>query len=143
MGLQKKNEKGMTLVELLAAITILGIVLLSIMYVFPQMTSSNLQTEIKLETMNLARAELVNLKEGIVELNLLDSNPDKSTFAEFHRYTYSYSGTDYVYEVDYYTEAKLQKDVELPLTGELNQVHIKVYNEDKLISETFGYLLNK
>lgn len=53
-----KNEKGLTLIEVLAALVILSIVLVGIMTVFPQMTLFNAKTEAKLNTMNLAREEM-------------------------------------------------------------------------------------
>lgn len=55
------TEKGLTLVEVLAALVILGIVFIGIMTVFPQMTLFNNKTEAKLDTMNLARQEMVNI----------------------------------------------------------------------------------
>ena len=52
------NEKGLTLVEVLAALVILGILFVGIMTIFPQMTLFNEKTEAKLDTMNLARQEM-------------------------------------------------------------------------------------
>ena len=49
-----KGESGLTLVEVLAALVILGIVFIGFMMIFPQMTMFNKRTETKLETMNLA-----------------------------------------------------------------------------------------
>ena len=56
-----KNEKGLSLVEVLAAIAILGIAFVGIMTIFPQMTIFNAKTETKLDTMNLARQEMANI----------------------------------------------------------------------------------
>lgn len=56
-----KSQQGLTLVEVLAALVILGIVFVGIMTVFPQMTLFNNKTEAKLDTMNLARQEMVNI----------------------------------------------------------------------------------
>lgn len=56
-----KNEKGLTLVEVLAALVILGIVFVGIMTIFPQMTLFNAKTEAKLDTMNLAREEMADI----------------------------------------------------------------------------------
>ena len=52
------NEKGLTLVEVLAALVILSILFVGIMTIFPQMTLFNEKTETKLDTMNLARQEM-------------------------------------------------------------------------------------
>ena len=64
----KVNEKGMTLVEILAALVILGIVFVGFMTIFPQMTNFNEKTESKLETMNLAQNE-VRYFRSIAECN--------------------------------------------------------------------------
>lgn len=56
-----KSQQGLTLVEVLAALVILGIVFVGIMTVFPQMTLFNNKTEAKLDTMNLARQEMVSI----------------------------------------------------------------------------------
>lgn len=55
---RRSNEKGLTLVEVLAALVILGILFVGIMTIFPQMTLFNEKTEAKLDTMNLARQEM-------------------------------------------------------------------------------------
>ena len=56
--LMDMNDKGLTLVEVLAAVVILGILFVGIMSIFPQMTLFNAKTETKLDTMNLARQEM-------------------------------------------------------------------------------------
>ncbi|QDY46213.1 type II secretion system protein [Planococcus glaciei] len=53
-----KNEQGLTLVEILATLVLLGIVFVGIMSVFSQMTLFNDKTYTKLDTMNLARQEM-------------------------------------------------------------------------------------
>jgi len=55
---RKTNQDGLTLIEVLAALVILGIVFIGIMTVFPQMSAFNGKTESKLDTMNLARQEM-------------------------------------------------------------------------------------
>ncbi|ETP68894.1 hypothetical protein G159_10060 [Planococcus glaciei CHR43] len=56
-----RNERGLTLVEVLAALVILGIIFTSIIAIFPQMTLFNNKTEAKLDTMNLAREEMAKI----------------------------------------------------------------------------------
>jgi len=55
---KKINCNGLTLIEVLAALVILGIVFIGIMSVFPQMSVFNEKTGSKLNTMNLARQEM-------------------------------------------------------------------------------------
>lgn len=61
IGQMTLNDRGLTLVEVLAAIVILGILFVGIMSIFPQMTVFNAKTETKLDTMNLARQEVAEL----------------------------------------------------------------------------------
>ena len=67
-----KLQQGLTLVEVLAALVILGIVFVGIMTVFPQMTLFNNKTEAKLDTMNLARQEMALITQASQWEKLLD-----------------------------------------------------------------------
>lgn len=69
-----KNEKGLTLVEVLAALVILGIVFVGIMTIFPQMTLFNAKTETKLDTMNLARQEMAKITDASLWVREYDSS---------------------------------------------------------------------
>lgn len=132
------SQNGMTLVELLAAITILAVLFIGFLSIFPQMTKSNMQTEEKLETMNLAKIELVELKEGKLEkLHVLDPEPEIISNDEITRFRYEKEGYQYI--VDYYIDHDLESDGH-PKSVQLNKIHIKVNKSDNLISETFGYL---
>ena len=59
-----KEDKGFTLVEILAALVILGIVFVGFMTVFLQMTLFNEKTDDKLVTMNLAKQELAEMQNN-------------------------------------------------------------------------------
>ncbi|MCZ8536184.1 type II secretion system GspH family protein [Paenisporosarcina quisquiliarum] len=60
----RSKQSGLTLVEVLAALVIMGIVFIGIMTVFPQMTLFNAKTETKLDTMNIARQEMAEFIEN-------------------------------------------------------------------------------
>lgn len=68
------NEKGLTLVEILAALVILGILFVGIMTIFPQMTLFNEKTEAKLDTMNLARQEMAKISDVTLWVREYDSS---------------------------------------------------------------------
>lgn len=70
-----KTEKGLTLVEVLAALVILGIVFVGVMTIFPQMTTFNAKTEVKLDTMNLARQEMALVSQASKWEKILIPNP--------------------------------------------------------------------
>lgn len=138
----KLNEKGMSLVELLAAITILGIVIVTSMSLFPQITKFNMKTENKLETMNEARIKLEQVKENPQMLCSSHKVENNGII------TFSQEYGDYKYEIEYYLKDILSnKKVDICKTPKqttpvirLNQVHIKVFDDDKLTSEIFGYV---
>lgn len=69
------NERGLTLVEVLAALVILGILFVGIMTIFPQMTLFNEKTEAKLDTMNLARQEMAAITEQAKWEKIIELNP--------------------------------------------------------------------
>ncbi|WP_185959559.1 type II secretion system protein [Planococcus salinarum] len=72
------NEKGLTLVEVLAALVILGILFVGIMTIFPQMTLFNEKTEAKLDTMNLARQEMAKISDTNLWIRKYDSSAGES-----------------------------------------------------------------
>lgn len=75
---RKNNEKGLTLVEVLAAIVILSILFVGIMTIFPQMTLFNAKTEAKLDTMNLARQEMAKINDANLWVRKYDSSIGQS-----------------------------------------------------------------
>lgn len=144
---KKLNEAGMTLVEILAALVILGIVFIGFITIFPQMTLFNEKTGDKLETMNLAKRELASIsKVSDLDEKIINSGgkvidmdvPDKN----IKRYEYELKkegdkDTDYVCVVDLYTEKTLNGETHGDM---LHKVTIKIVKDDKMVSETFGYI---
>ncbi|TWT26277.1 prepilin-type N-terminal cleavage/methylation domain-containing protein [Planomicrobium sp. CPCC 101110] len=124
------NEKGLTLVEVLAALVILSILFVGIMTIFPQMTLFNAKTETKLDTMNLARQEMAKIvaadkwkkilvpsavtpdtgmpdylsKQKIIDQMAIDGYAVDSETADFIRF----KKTDgYLYETDIYLKCEV------------------------------------
>jgi len=137
MKSRKGNEKGMTLVEILAALVILGIVFIGFMTIFPQMTNFNEKTGRKLSAMNEARVLLDDYKNsyfylhdftpenGYIENNGAWIRTEKSEFGE--------------------VEYRIEKQPALPAgdaEGELSlhEINISIQKDSKVISETFGYI---
>ncbi|AXH99323.1 prepilin-type N-terminal cleavage/methylation domain-containing protein [Sporosarcina sp. PTS2304] len=139
-----RSEEGMSLVEVLAALFILGIVFISFMTIFPQMISVNERTETKLQTMNIAKTELVELKDDTSD-NLKAENKSKSSTGpgDFETYTYS-KPSGVIVEIDCYnvgneTCSGVGSDPAVR-QEELYKIHIKIKKNENIISETFGYL---
>lgn len=178
----KLNDKGLTLVEVLAAVVILGILFVGIMSIFPQMTLFNAKTETKLDTMNLARQEMAELTmpgneevEGterfgikliwskVLETGSHDPlSQDQSSLKEAmlaRQYNYIDTDTaflrfekktDFRYEADIYLSCEPFKKINLTNSGEipceaedtnkLFRVHLKVFDDQLLSSETYSYI---
>ncbi|MDN7245938.1 type IV pilus modification PilV family protein [Planococcus shenhongbingii] len=140
----KNNEKGLTLVEILATLVLLGIVFVGIMTVFSQMTLFNDKTYTKLDTMNLARQEISEIK-GVTYPKLITEITaaiEATTYAEvptatnpYHLFTKSEDG--YTYELRLYKNPKLVGEANIE---SLYQVHLMVKKDNKLNSETYGYI---
>lgn len=131
------NEKGLTLVEILAALVILGIVFVGFMTIFPQMTSFNEKTGDKLEAMNLAKMKLEDLQYNVVPaeckgiINLCKIKDE--TVDDFQVY------------ITYKPRPDLVSGPAVDGKDSLYQVHIEFFRNDQSldsppISETFGYV---
>ncbi|MBB4825863.1 prepilin-type N-terminal cleavage/methylation domain-containing protein [Sporosarcina luteola] len=130
----QNKEQGMTLVEILASLVILGIVFVGFMTVFPQMTNFNEKTGSKLETMNLARSELDDIKDDGIP-GQCEGKLDKCLITK--------QVNGYAVTLEYTMQPDLEgaKDAKEQVT--LHQVHIKFFRpgqEAKPVSETFGYV---
>ncbi|EMR06904.1 Type II secretory pathway, component PulJ [Bhargavaea cecembensis DSE10] len=69
------NLRGLTLVEVLAAIVLLGIIFIIAASAFPQMTKMNAATETKQDTMADARMELTTLLGRSTDFSVNPFNP--------------------------------------------------------------------
>ncbi|MBD7983020.1 type II secretion system protein [Sporosarcina sp. Sa2YVA2] len=130
------NERGLMLVEILAALVILGIVFVGFMTIFPQMTKFNEKTYSKLETMNLARKELDSAKENGLPSICSKEKSDICTIIKPNV-------EGYIVEIDYIMNPDLKPDNTSAGQITLFQIHIKIKNPNKekiIISETFGYV---
>ncbi|WJY26439.1 type IV pilus modification PilV family protein [Sporosarcina trichiuri] len=137
------DEKGLTLVEVLAALLILGIVFVGFMTIFPQMDLFNQRTESKIVTMNLAKQELAALKESPARLTP-DRRRSSSTPANPYE-TYDFSKTGYDIQVDCHDAEKTSGGPKYACSDSapvprLHKIHISVKEDGKLTSESFGYV---
>lgn len=153
------TQKGLTLVEVLAALVILGIVFIGFMTIFPQMTLNNEKTETKLDTMNLAREEMTKLtsptytetdllnlsNKFMAVLNVNDQGmPDSSQpytvtkteeNTEYKSYKIENKNGEYNFTVNVYNAKELDGTVSL------YKVILKIYTGGTTPnSETYGYL---
>jgi type II secretory pathway pseudopilin PulG len=139
------NEKGITLLEVLLSITILSIVLLSIISIFPQMGLMNKQNEDKTQAVNTAK-QLLNIWK--VDEKVIKALKENDT-SEFPPGLTSSSGDFYTFSIiNPNAEIKIWKNAEPSFEGydpiKAHQIHIEVKNDiNKIISETYGYVIVK
>ena len=126
MKKQFQSESGMTLVEILAALVILGIVFIGFMTVFPQMTAFNQKTDDKLETMNLAKKELAywKRKEGAYSLSDFDDTNERVMIGEDK--VRRFPGHVENSEIDFYESEDLIGNSDQDSVS-LHKIHIKIF----------------
>lgn len=136
--MKAKNEKGFTLVEVLAALTILGILFISYMTIFPQMTKMNERTGAKLETMNMAKETLVSVKENPAQLDE-SKRVEPAEIRDGETY-YLHAEDEEVYKIilNCYNDGSVKCSDKNPDT--LHKIHIKIDKNGRQDSETFGYI---
>lgn len=139
--------------EILATLALIGIVFVGVMSIFPQMSLFNEKTYTKLDTMNLARQEIsemkalaftgtpVEIRQKFVSDPLMaySSNPllnETGPGGEIIHYFKKTKGT-YEYELRFYETPKFTGEAAL---GKLYQVHLTVKTGQTFNSETFAYI---
>lgn len=146
----KNNQQGLSLVEILATLVIIGIVFIGIMAIFPQMTLFNERTEVKLDAMSIARAEVELIKQLQVDsfgtnigTELEEFHPD----VEVVNSTVGVSGEiilSYQLPNGYYIEAYVypaEADEQFHPVY-LHQVHLVVMEggTSRTLTETYAYM---
>lgn len=144
------DEKGLTLIEILAALVILGIVFIGFMSIFPQMTTFNKVTETKLKTMNIAKQEMADIQSNLFAAPL--NNDGIKTVIDIGReglelspepapetIGFRYEKNGYIFETEFWKSPELLGGPDVDTTT-LHQVHLKVIVDEKVNSETYGYI---
>jgi len=150
--IRESDESGLTLIEILAALVILGIVFIGFMSIFPQMTTFNKVTETKLKTMNIARQELADIQSNLFIsplddteiLSKIGENPELYTSPSSPGETIGvrYDKDGYSFQSDFWISADLKSE-ENSKSFILHKVHVKVIVDGNINSETYGYIKAK
>lgn len=144
-----KNERGLTLVEVLASIVILMIILVAFFSFFGQALLFSDKNEDKLVAYNLARKTLNVVSENYKPTT--DQTISCSTYdINYHpQLKAALEPSACYYEVNskqYYPEISMtRQNFHSFTTPVLYTVHVKIYSSDnptdrQLLSETFGYV---
>lgn len=147
----KKNEKGLTLIEVLASIVILSIILLTLMRFFPQMGLMNTQNQGKTQAINMARQVLVEWENtSSTAMSLFFTSPSTSPIPQ---YQLQDSNGDYfifkkastIGNFTIFIKIKKSSDFDLYHTPiyNTNLIIVQVFNQkNTLVTETYGYLVS-
>ncbi|HLG27078.1 MAG TPA: type II secretion system protein [Paenisporosarcina sp.] len=160
------RQNGLSLVEVLAALVLLGIVFVGIMTIFPQMTLFNERTDAKLDTMNLARLEMQHLQEASVELTDEDDINIKALYSEPNykdleiellpvgivdrtlatHLKVKFTSNDFDFEtlinLTRETVSTIEETANLD-TVSLHLVTMSIFKDSQKRSETYGYIAQK
>nr|WP_263325548.1 prepilin-type N-terminal cleavage/methylation domain-containing protein [Neobacillus sp. Marseille-Q6967] len=155
-----KEEKGVTLLEVLLAMTILSIVLISILNLYPQMGFVNKQNQDKAQAINIAKEILIDWQESRKVKSFLQINPtnqvsqigsvfppnqvnERDYYTEFKP---NPSGTDYIFITkrnNFDVTIKINKSPRSEETSQVYKAHLIVVQVKKgntTTSETYGYV---
>lgn len=141
-----KNERGLTLIEVLLSTLLLGIILATFMNFFPQMARWNHQNTSKNQAVNLAKTELVHWKSEL---------EDDAAFTDFKntavRKACTSSSTEMCFFHDdevresrlqdqYKVEVIVWEDMEIDVQASKIRVKIIDKKKNRTISDTYGYI---
>ena len=133
------NQTGLTLIEILAAITIITLIIIFLGNLLPLMAKTNQVNEKKLEAVQLAKEQLSTWQEYF-QTPESNEKPDKlssngeNLVAEYplkNNYTVQVT----IYGTDDYEHLELSGNVKA------HQIHVQIFGErDNMITETYGYI---
>ncbi|MCS1391339.1 type II secretion system protein [Lysinibacillus boronitolerans] len=144
------NERGISLIEVVASIVLLAIILVSIINLLPQMGKKNNQNEDKQIAVNLASKELAYWQSALQsDFNTLLANPN-GTFSfikpddklTYDNDTITITTTTKSAPSKYKTEIKITRKPDLKTSPtKANQISIFIYkNSNILVTEIYGYV---
>ncbi|MFC7685219.1 prepilin-type N-terminal cleavage/methylation domain-containing protein [Ureibacillus sp. GCM10028918] len=134
------DERGLTLIEVIAAIVLITVILLSVFTILTNSFNFNAMNDHSTQAMNIAREQeslIHNLSWGEIIPDSTNengfTNHDKKPGYYKKQFTINNNG-------EYQITINVKKNPELGrFYRELHEVHIEVRKEGKLVSETFTY----
>ncbi len=123
------SEKGLTLLELLASITILSIIILTFLSFFTNAFRFNTINSDSIQAMNIAREEQALIKEDSAKITTELEKPGSPYYIREKDVS------------DYHIKISIKKEPEyISSYKNLHVVHVEVDKNGKLFSETYTYL---
>jgi len=145
-----RNEKGVTIIEVLASIVILSIILLTTMRFFPQMGLINNHNEDKSKAINIAKEILINWQESsdvkwfLVKTDRVTGFTSTDPKVAFS--TFNFDANYYYFETSkdiYNVHIKISKSPETSSRlSSVNRIDVQLLNkkDGNVVSETLGYV---
>ncbi|PEQ96788.1 hypothetical protein CN481_01210 [Bacillus sp. AFS006103] len=136
-----RDEKGLTLLEVLISIVILSFIFLSIMSFFPQMGFINKVNEDKSKAVNYANEMLIEWKNSESVKDCIKNNNGTSlssyykTDSNYYYYKTTKGGFNAI--------IKIRKNTDListPVTTRLIDIQL-FNNRNNMVAETYGYII--
>lgn len=140
------NQDGISLLEVLISISILTLILVSIMNIFPQMGFLNQKNETKLQGMNTAKQVLVEWQVKTDVINylrnpLIYSKPSYLKVEDTHYLSETIRDDEKVI-VEIAKDSDLDTSIAKSGPTKVHQIHVQLKNnKNALIGESFGYLV--
>lgn len=147
MEVNEQNEKGFTIVELLASIIILSILIIGIfqMFVFSAKTATSNQT--KLVTIHLAKATIERIKVDAGSYFPFDMVGETEIFNEGNCHYFAEINCDLftmtVNDLNYEVEVEVSQDTNEELLDLINVVVTVTQLEKRLSSKVEGYVVDE
>lgn len=142
-----RNENGVTLIEVLVAMTILAIILISIMMIFPQMGMMNKFNIDKTQAMNSAKEILVKWSESSTVQTFLDNQNPEIVKSVFDVTEYKIDEVEgYYYFVSTRDPYKVIISIKIDPSNEsktisLHTITVQLLDKQgKEITKTYGYI---
>lgn len=140
------NQEGISLLEVLISISILTLIFVTILNIFPQMGFLNQKNESKLQGMNTAKQVLIQWQEDSEVVNYLrnpEIYPKPTKLVEKESYFInetSRNQENIIVEIARASDLNLSAAQEGPT--KIHQIHVQIKNnKNTLIGESFGYLV--
>ncbi|MFC3040118.1 type II secretion system protein [Virgibacillus xinjiangensis] len=144
--LSKLGNAGFTLIEIIAAVSLLAMVVAALLPIFPQIMSWSSQTGDELISGNLldkAAHDLKHWDESGVELELAGLEAICPEEQEFHSLKeYELNGKTFVLDAGICEEVVTAEGAEASMnpSGSLYRVNIRILSEGETTSESYTYI---
>ncbi|MEW9053300.1 MAG: prepilin-type N-terminal cleavage/methylation domain-containing protein [Neobacillus sp.] len=145
----RNNEKGITLVEVLTSITLLSIVLITALSIFPQMGRVNNLNETKAQATNIAKEVLISWKDSD-EVKVFIINPNQTAGFVSTKPSLAYTNFNSDYDFYYFDTTRDDYDVKITIKKDpdkqskkssVHHILVQLFNsKGNKVGESFGYI---